>query len=63
MQSAEYMKPSPGDEFRPARDQFEAAVAWLESEDSSKMTHSALEERPEEEGRELMRQIFQAISI
>ncbi len=60
MKSPEYTKPTPGAEFRPAREQFEAAVAWLKSEDASKLTHSALEERLEEEGREMMRKLFQA---
>jgi len=60
MKSPEYTKPSRGDEFRPARDQFEAAISWLESEDASKLTHSVLEERLEEDGREMMRKLFQA---
>lgn len=56
----EYTRASSGDEFRPAHEQFEAAVAWLESADASKLTHSALEERLEEEGREMMRKLLQA---
>jgi len=60
MKSPEYTRTSSGDEFRPAREQFEAAIAWLESADASKLTHSALEERLEEEGREMMRRLFQA---
>ncbi len=60
MKIPEYTKPSPGDEFRPARDQFEAAIGWLQSEDAAKLTHSVLEERLQEEGRELMRKLFQA---
>jgi len=60
MKIPEYTKPSAGDEFRPARDQFEAAIGWLQSEDAAKLTHSVLEERLQEEGRELMRKLFQA---
>jgi hypothetical protein len=60
MKIPEYPKPDRGDEFRAARDQFEAAIAWLESEDASKLTHSALEKRLEEDGREMMRKLFQA---
>mgnify|MGYP001820389133 CR=1 FL=1 len=60
MMNAEYTRAPSADEFHSARDQFEAAITWLKSEDASKLTHSALEERLEEEGRELMRQLFQA---
>ena len=60
MKSPEYTKPSPGEEFRPARDQFEATIAWLDSEDACQLTHSVLEDRLEEEGREVMRKLFQA---
>jgi hypothetical protein len=59
MKIPEYPKPDRGDEFRAARDQFEAAIAWLESEDASKLTHSALEKCLEEDGREMMRKLFQ----
>jgi hypothetical protein len=60
MKSPAYTKPGPGDEFRPARFQFDAAVAYLESEEAAQLTHSALEERLEEEGRELVRKLLQA---
>lgn len=58
--SPAYTRASSGEEFRPARNHFDASVAWLESEDASELTHSALEERLEEEGRELIRKLFQA---
>jgi hypothetical protein len=60
MKSPEYTKPGLGDEFPAARDQFEAAIAWLHSEDASMLTHSVLEDRLEEAGREMMRKLFQA---
>jgi len=60
MRIPDYSKPHPDAEFRPARAQLEAAIVWLKSVDASELSHSALEERLEEEGRELMRKLFQA---
>ena len=37
MKSPAYTKPGPGDEFRPARFQFDAAVAYLESEEAAQL--------------------------
>jgi hypothetical protein len=47
------------EEFRPSRDQFEGTIRWLGSPEAATMTHSELEARIDEEGRELMRRLFQ----
>jgi hypothetical protein len=45
--------------FRLAGEQFENAIARLSSEDAAALSHFALEQRLEREGREIMRKLFQ----
>jgi hypothetical protein len=45
--------------FAASRDRFERIVGWLEGRDSGQLAHGELEERLDEEGRELLRQMLQ----
>ena len=56
----EYPREGNVEHFRGARDQFEDAIAWLSSSGAAELSHSALEERLENEGRELMRKLLQS---
>ncbi len=51
---------SPGAEFDPAREQLESMVGWLESSDAAEMTHAEIEARLDNDGRELVRRLFQS---
>lgn len=55
-----YSIPNVGEEFVPAQQLFESLKDWLGAMPAMELTHSELEERLEVQGREVLRQLYQA---
>jgi len=55
-----YASEAPDDAFSESRGRFETVVSWLGSQEAAGLTHDVLEARLAVDGRELLRQLFQA---